>query len=464
MENVINKKFFFLIILFTIFLNLTNFYSIEKKYNKFDNLNTEHKIVKGEILKYWKSAHKSDTKTFQINDRYRNAYLYPKFLYFLSKIFNFDFYDNYQKVSLDPKIYIFLVQYLIFLLSVIFFYKVCSKNLDLNHLKIFIIILLLDPNLNQHHYALFTESIFISLLLLNTSIFIHFIFTEGKLIKFLFLKLILMGVLLGLMFLTRSVSIYYIFVIVLLFLFLKKYFYTVPLILGYMSIIIFIGLNNIVVNDKFRITPTQGGDALYGYLAADIYAYKNNLSISEVRKLFFIENVSNFLGMQEEEFREKTSNFTMQDIIKINEFKSEKAIEVIFDDLFASSKIIVFHYSKSLFIYPFWVKNFYKKNYIPRDEYDETNVNLSFQNQLRIIYSIIFYMLVLFGLYLSIKKLNWKLNCLIFFTAGYYFVISGFAGNPRYFLPSYVILCFYLALSLNYFFLKMLIFKNNKIK
>ena len=94
MENVINKKFFFLIILFTIFLNLTNFYSIERKYNKFDNLNTEHKIVKGEILKYWKSADKSDTKTFQINDNYRNAYLYPKFLYFLSKIFNFDFFSS----------------------------------------------------------------------------------------------------------------------------------------------------------------------------------------------------------------------------------------------------------------------------------------------------------------------------------------------------------------------------------
>ena len=446
------------------FLNLTNFYSIEKKYNKFDNLNKEHKIVKGEILKYWKSADKSVAKTFQVNDGYRNAYLYPKFLLFLSKIVNFDFYDDYQKVSLDPKIYIFLIQYLIFFLSVIFFYKVSSKNLDPNHSKLFVIFLLLDPNLNQHHYAIFTESIFISLLLLNVSIFIHFIFTDRRLIKFLFLKLILMGVLLGLMFLTRSVSIYYIFVVVLLFFIFKKYYYIFPIILGYLSIIIFIGLNNLVVNDKFHITPTQGGDALYGYLAADIYAYKNNLSISEVRKLFFVENVSNFLGMKEEEFREKRNNFTMQEIIKINEFKSQKAIEVIFDDLFASSKIIVFHYSKSLFVHPFWVKNFYKKNYIPRAEYDETNIDLSFQNKLRIIYCIIFYMLVLYGLYLSIKKLNWKLNLLIFFTALYYYIFSGFVGNPRYLLPTYVIFCFYLALSLNHFFLKMLIFKNNKNK
>ena len=154
----------------------------------------------------------------------------------------------------------------------------------------------------------------------------------------------------------------------------------------------------------------------------------------------------------------------MKDVLQVNKFKSEEAIKIIFEDPLSTIKILTFHYTKSLLIHPFWVKNLYNKKYISRDDYDDTNLNLSFQNKIRIIYSLIFYALALGGFFLSIKNVNWKLNIILFLTIVYYYGVSGFVGNPRYFLPSYIVICFYLTFFINYCFLKIFIKKNNLSK
>lgn len=459
--NLKNSLFYFIFFI-SIIYNLANIYSIDKTYNNIDKINNEHKIIKGEALKYWKSADKSNQDWLKVNDNYRNAYLYPKILFTLSKLFNFDFYDKNKNISLDSKLFIFFSQYIIFIFSILTFYKICNQYFDVNHLKILVLYLILDPNINQHHFAVFSESIFLSLLILHLSFFIHFSLNDFKLNKFEFLKLFFCGFLLGLMFLTRSVSIYYIIIVVLILIIFKKFYNILPLIAGYSLIIIFIGLNNSLVNGKFQITPTQGGgDAIYGYLATDIYAYKNNLSISESRKLFFEEKVRNYLGMTEYQFEIYKKNSTMKDVLQINKFKSEEAIKIIFKDPLSSIKILTFHYTKSLLIHPFWVKNLYNKKYVARGDYDDTNLNLSFQNKIRIIYSLIFYAFALGGFFLSIKNFNWKLNIILILTIVYYYAVSGFVGNPRYFLPSYLVICFYLTFFINYCFLKIFIKKNN---
>ena len=462
MHFYLKNSLFYFIFFISIFYNLANIYSIDKTYNKIDKINNEHKIIKGEAIKYWISADKSNGDWLKVNDNYRNAYLYPKILFALSKLFNFDFYDKNKNISLDSKVFIFFPQYIIFIFSIVIFYKICNQYFDTNHLKILVLYLILDPNINQHHFAIFSESIFLSLLILHLSFFIHFALNDFKVNKFKFLKLFFCGFLLGLMFLTRSVSIYYIIIVVLVLIILKRFYYILPLIVGYSLIIIFIGFNNSLVNGKFQITPTQGGgDVIYGYLATDIYAYKNNLSISESRKLFFEKKVRNFLGMNKDDFKIYKKNLTMIEVLEINKFKSEEALKVILEDPLSTIKILTFHYTKSLLIHPFWVKNLYNKKYIARDEYDETNLNFSFQNKIRIIYSLIFYAFALGGFFLSIRKINWKLNIILLFTLLYYYAVSGFVGNPRYFLPSYLVICFYLTFFINYCFLKIFIKKNS---
>jgi len=251
-------------------------------------------------------------------------------------------------------------------------------------------------------------------------------------------------------------------VVIFIFILFQKFYHIFPIIVGYLVVIVFIGLNNLLVNDKFQITPTQGGgDVIYGYLAANIYANKNNLSISESRKLFFIDKIIIYLGINKNEFEAYKENLTMQDVLKINKFKSKEALKIIRDNPLSTIKIITFHYAKSLLIHPFWVKNMYNNDYIARGDYDETNRNFGFQNKIRIIYSLIFYLLVVCGFILSLKNFNWKLNTILFLTLIYFYIVSGFVGNPRYFLPSYLIMSFYLTFFINYFFLKIFSKKNN---
>ena len=462
MNYYLKNNIFYIIILISIIFNVFNFYSIDKSFNKYNKLNSEHKIVKGEVLKYWKNAEKSKENWLKVNDNYRNAYLYSKFLFLFSKILNFDFYDANKNISLDSKLFIFFSQYLIFIISILTFYKICVQYFEPSHLKLIVIYLILDPNINQHHYAIFSESIFLSFLILNLSFLIHYSHKDFQINKLEFIKLALLGFLLGLMFLTRSVSIYYFIVVIFIFILFQKFYHILPMITGYLVVIFFIGLNNLLVNEKFQITPTQGGgDVIYGYLATNIYAHKNNLSISESRKLFFRDKVIKYLGINENEFDAYRKNLTMQDVLKINKFKSKEAFKIIKDNPLSTMKVLIFHYAKSLLIHPFWVKNFYNNDYIARGDYDETNINFGFQNKIRIIYSLIFYVLVACGFILSLKNFNLKLNTILFLTLIYFYLVSGFVGNPRYFLPSYLIMIFYLTFIVNYFFLKIFNKKNN---
>ncbi|WP_440691112.1 hypothetical protein [Candidatus Pelagibacter sp. HIMB1782] len=461
MKSLKNKNIFFIIIFLSVIFNFFNFYKIDYKYNKYSSLEVEHRIIKGEILKYWTSAKKSENYKIHVVDNYRNAYLYPKLLFVYSKILNFDFFDKNKNISLDTKFFIFCLQYIFYLLAVITFYKKFEKYFDKGHLNILLFILLLDPNINQHHYALFSESTFISLLILFLAFSNILIIKRTQNNPLLIFQIFLLGILLGLMFLTRSVSIYYIVVIFVFLIVIKNYSNIIFLSLGYSIVILFIGTNNLIVNEKFKIAPTQGGDAIYGYLAADVYAYENNLSIPEVRKLFFRDNVKNFLNINEEQLEDYRNNSKMVDIIKLNKYKSEESLKILTENPLTTIKILIFHYSKTLLIHPFWVNNFYQKNYIGRSDYKETNVNLSLQNKIRIIYSIIFYLLFLYGFYLSLKQFNWKINFLLFLSILYFYILPGFIGNPRYFLPSYTIMTIFVSLSIHYLFLKIKIPKNN---
>ena len=233
MNYYFKNNIFYIIIFISIIFSIFNFYSIDKSFNKYDKLNNEHKIIKGEVLKYWEKAEKSKENWLKVNDNYRNAYLYPKILFLFSKILNFDFYDDNKNISLDSKLFIFFSQYLIFIISILTFYKICSQYFDPNHLKLIVLYLILDPNINQHHYAIFSESIFLSFLMLNLSFLIHYSLKDFQINKLEFIKLVLVGFLLGLMFLTRSVSIYYVIIVIFIFILFQKFYLILPMITVY---------------------------------------------------------------------------------------------------------------------------------------------------------------------------------------------------------------------------------------
>ena len=456
------NKIFSLLILIFFLINTFQAIKINSNFNKFDNINNEqHQIIKGESLKYWQRAERSKFKIIEVVDHYRNAYLYPKFLLLVSKIFNFNFYEESGKISLDNKFPLFFTQYLFYICSVILIYNQCKKILSKKINLILCFFLMFDPTINQHHFIIFSESIFFSLLLIVTSLYFKIVLYHNS--KKNYINFLLLGFLIGLLFILRSVAIYYILVFIFLIFFLGLRKYLISLIIGYSLIILFIGLNNFYSNKIFKITPTQGGgDVLYGYLATDVYGYANNLSIPEARNLFFKDKIEIFYEINKNKFKSNLNDLSLNDQMLINEYKKKEAIKIFTDYPFETIKILIYHYSKSLLIHPYWVKNFFKETYLGRSDYIENNINLKYETIYRVFYSLFFYLIFFVGFFLSLKRIDKKINLYIFFSAIYFFTVSGFVGNPRYTMPTYIFLIFYFSFGISYLYKYTLEFCNKK--
>ena len=161
------KKYFFLIFILFFFINISNIYKVNNSFNNFSTENNkiiEHKIIKGDSLKYWNIASELDGNFFTLPLGYRNAQLYPKIIYLYSELTNQKLFDEYGNAILNKKFNILYFQLLIYFFSLIIFYKSLHKNINVKYLPELIILLLsIDPFINQVHHAIFTESIFISI-------------------------------------------------------------------------------------------------------------------------------------------------------------------------------------------------------------------------------------------------------------------------------------------------------------
>ena len=58
------------------------------------------------------------------------------------------------------------------------------------------------------------------------------------------------------------------------------------LVIGYMVILVFIGISSYYSIGTVRITPTQTDDAIFGYLAPNVYAKKKIFQYLRVKKYF----------------------------------------------------------------------------------------------------------------------------------------------------------------------------------
>jgi len=69
--------------------------------------------------------------------------------------------------------------------------------------------------------------------------------------------------------------------------------------------------------------------------------------------------------------------------------------------------------------------------------------------KVRFVITPIFFSLFMFGLIFSLRKINFKINILLFFSILYFFFTSCWLGNTRYFIPSIMFMSIYFSLALN---------------
>lgn len=445
------KKFFFFLLFLSFLFNCFNIIKVNKKFNQNvtnDNKILEHKIIKGDSLKYWNIASELENNFFLFPLEYRNAQLYSKIIFIFSKLTNQNLFDENGNAILDLKFNIFYFQLIFYFFALFLLYYSLLKIISTTFIpELIILILSVDPFINQVHYAIYTESIFISLLIIFISFFIRLNLTSIKNCLFL-------GFLLGFLFLQRAVVIYYIFFLTPLFLIYiqnQKVKSLASLFLGYSFVLFFVALSSYHSIGKFRITPTQSEDVLYGYLAPNIYAKQNNLTISKSKEFFFYVKNDELIN----ENNLNVSNFN--DFDSLLKLKKSYAREIIFKEPLTTIQVLIYNYSKNLFIHYNWVTEFFNS---PGKKNRETIQSIKRDDNFIIkrgVYSLIFLSITFLGFVFSFKILNSKIILFLSISGLYYFIVSGWIGNPRYFLPSYLFAELFFGIGFYYLFRKIFI-------
>ena len=275
MNKTFNPKIIYLLICFLLSLLISNQYLVKFENNSFKSGDQEYSsIFQEDSLSYIKEAEKirtdinSGKNFFESGGAYKFSFLYPRIIYFFNKMIN----DNVimaseYKIELkNYKLFIFF-QISIFLLSLIFLYKVISKILEKGLSLLIVSVLFINPIIFQWHLAFLTESLFLSALifsicvLLNSKNFFHFF---------------LLGVLIGVLYMLRTIALLYPIVLIFYLLFQKKnisqkILNSLSLISGLFLILLFIGMQNYKRADVFYFTPLQSKTDLNTYIEPDYF-------------------------------------------------------------------------------------------------------------------------------------------------------------------------------------------------
>ena len=439
-----NRKPIYLILLIGIIISIFYANFNLKVFDK--NENNNHLMIRGDTNLIWYEAEtfKKDlinNKNFFGNgSEYMRTFLPSKLIAFYSLITGYDLYEDFttDKKSTNGKLLYLLFQILFYYLSLLFLYE---RLLDFyNDKKISLYItsfLALDLNILQWHGTFWTESIFFSLQI----IFIAMLLKENKSIYFS----LLLGFLIGVMCLQKTIALMFIFFVMIYLIFSEKNFMLkiLSIFFSFFVVLTLLGYDNYKKTGIFYVLPSNYNNAHYSVLIPQIYV-KNKLNISELKNL--------------EEKWKQDNNFSeesFQSQYDFRIFKKKKAIEIMLDNKLTTIKIYLKNSIHHAVLNPAQTYFWHKYNQL-RYRFIEFHLSLEEKKyfKYRIIYSLIFYLVVLAGLYeafINNKSLKlMKFHILIIFLIFYSVFMLGWVGNSRYFMPSVIFLSIYFGHGVKY--------------
>ncbi len=230
--------------------------------NKFDKVKTNfdqkyfNQLLYADLNSVWDGADK-----FRKNLEDGNGYLesVPKYERFLlpSIIVGTYYYlideEIYEKKGNDQRVIkennfkfgLLILQILFYFLSLFFFSKELKKIVSKNIYRLSIVFLAIEPSILQWHSSFWTESIFLSFMLILFTLILKR--SEGLIIN------LFIGIILGLMFMQRAVSFLYFLPVLMYLIFIHKnkikvYFLFAA---GYLIVTLLVGLNNYKKTEHF---------------------------------------------------------------------------------------------------------------------------------------------------------------------------------------------------------------------
>lgn len=369
-----------------------------------------------------------------------------------SILLNFDIVDNWDnlKLNLGNKFLFLSIQSLFYYVALFYFLLKVSKFFPTKISVGIALFLSLEPTIFQYHSSFWTESLYFSLQLI---IFALMIDEKNNPQKF-----IILGLMLGILFLQRSAGIFYIFVVIIYYLlFLKKNkIMSIMLIVSTYSIICFgLGIHNYKKSGVFYIMPLEGKYGMYRYFSLGILAKTNNISedlvIKSEKKKSYEWVVKNFSPQEKNNLIKIKNNFDNigsptgigrnieKGITKIKyyDYLNQRSYKILLGNPVEVFKKVINGFVHFSVLNPFFVYfdyEFYKNKSsgeIGDFAFTKTHRELI---PYRIIYSILIYAISIIGFFLCFKRYP-KITFLIIFSILYYYLILGWYGKTRLFVP-----------------------------
>lgn len=469
------KKREFIIVLLGMILSLT---IASKNLEKFDKIvknsvdEPRHMMLTSDMKHVWDVAEKfrldlsqgkSFTDSLPIYDR---AFLQPILIGYFYYILDKEIYEKNQNDKLiiktkNFKFWILSIQIFSFYLAIYFFLTQYSKTFHNKDKKYFPLILLLflcfEPTILQWHSSFWSESIFLSLMIIVFTLLIKK--SESIGINFL------IGFLLGLMYLQRAYSFFFIIPIIIFFLLVykKKILSVVTLILGYIFIMLFIGLNHLQKQNSFYLLSSKHEFySYYHYFAYGIYADRKNIDINLAKT-----KIDDF----EKKWRQENNieiiypieNTNKQDLDKNLEYRNNFFLNEVKQNPIYFFKLVIKKTVVMCILHPTWVYENYMLNKSSKKANENPKEYFNKSMSRNIFYSLLIYFFVLIGLkdfFLKLyksKKFEFydKFLILNILSILYFIGIAGLWGQPRYFAPCLINISFFFAYGLNNIFIKL---------
>lgn len=457
------------VLLSLIYVNQYDYYQLDQ---------STHIMLKEETLLHWFNAAliieqiKNGTSLFLAGGELFTKPLPQRLVALYAYILDFNIVDDWElfKVSLGKKLPFLVIQSFVYYSSVFIFFKQISKHFDSSISSFVIFFLCLEPTLFQYHSSFWTESFYFSMQLLILSLMLSE--NRGN------LKFIFIGILLSFLFLQRSAGIFYIFIIIIYYTFtlekekLKK---ITLIIIPYIFICIILGIHNYKRAGVFYVMPTEGKYGMYKYFAKDVLKISKKISINEInnmevkRSTLWIKdnmpeiNYKNYIEINSP-YEIGLSIKNEKDKIKFYNYLNKRAYEILIDNPIITLKKVFSGFVHFSVLNPFFVFYDYEyyKDYastiIGDFVYSESHKKLI---PIRIIYSLIIFFICFLGLIECIKK-NLKLTLLLLSSVLYYYLILGWYGKTRLFLPCLIYISVFFGFGvdfirkkkLNFFFIK----------
>ena len=461
MPKKIPVSIIFIIISFFLSMILSAFYI-----NFYDNHHLNgysHIMLKEETLAHWYKGAKileqieNNISIFIAGDEMFTKPLPQRLVAMYSHFLNFEIIENWNnlKPTLGNKLPFLFLQSILYYFSVFIFYLQISKVFDKKKTFIVIIFLCIEPTIFQYHSSFWTESFYLSLQLLIFSFMIEK--NENKK-HFLFI-----GLLLGLLFAQRSAGIFYVFIVIIYYFFNSsenKYKKIFLILLSYLTICILIGVHNYKRAGVFYVMPLEGKYGMYRYFSKDILATSQNKTIeqinkSEVKKA--VEWIKHKLPeLNYGKFKNSESPFEIGFLIRSEKFRVEyygylnkRSYEILLDNPIITIKKVIKGFMHFSVLNPFFV--FYDYEYYK--EYSSSEIgDFAYSDEhkklipIRIIYTLIVIFFTIAGLFICLKK-NPKIFYLILMSIFYYYIILGWYGKTRLFVPNLIYISIFFSLG-----------------